>query len=318
MANKTISLDPKKSKRARIALYANPKAMAHESATKNYKISERTIRSIEEGKEVKLSTAENYSTILGYSVDELANDPALVDSRELEIDISKNQIFGPCSKKLLEDWRSHYSNEDQPPWNDLDIVRGSEREMISYVKVATLRPASLEQIVDCADDYKSQSQSFLCSQSDSHGLGGEGNQVPFIRHDLIWLLQPSIKPDKTLVEKLEQLQEGLSKANLTYPNNIAHSVESMVQRLKTSSIIKDLATALENENQLRFLYGEISSDCVDTFTKQTLEQGDFKHSQVKRKVLMLCYDFVRSSQVKYSAWRIPEAIPSEETHLSQL
>ena len=94
MANKTISLDPKKSKRARIALYANPKAMANDSGTKNYKISERTIRSIEEGKEVKLSTAENYSTILGYSVDELANDPAKSNSRELEIDISGNQIFG--------------------------------------------------------------------------------------------------------------------------------------------------------------------------------------------------------------------------------
>ena len=37
MANKTISLDPKKSKRARIALYANPKAMAHDSAVKTTK-----------------------------------------------------------------------------------------------------------------------------------------------------------------------------------------------------------------------------------------------------------------------------------------
>ena len=84
----------------------------------------------------------------------------------------------PCSENLLEDWRSHYSNEDQPPWNDLDIVRGTEREMISYVKVATLKPASLEQIVDCANDYKSCSKSFLCNKSDSHGLGGELNQVP--------------------------------------------------------------------------------------------------------------------------------------------
>ena len=58
MANKTISLDPKKSKRARIALYENPKAMAHDSETKNYKISERTIRSIEEGKDV-LRVANN-------------------------------------------------------------------------------------------------------------------------------------------------------------------------------------------------------------------------------------------------------------------
>ena len=70
--------------------------------TKNYKISERTIRSIEEGKEVKLSTAENYSTILGYSVDELANDPALVDSRELEIDISKTKFLDPAVKSYLK------------------------------------------------------------------------------------------------------------------------------------------------------------------------------------------------------------------------
>ena len=72
MANKTISLDPQKSKQARSTLYATPKAMADDSGTRNYKISERTIRSIEEGKKVKLSTAENYSTILGYGVNELA------------------------------------------------------------------------------------------------------------------------------------------------------------------------------------------------------------------------------------------------------
>ena len=94
MANKTISLDPKKSKRARTALYANLKAMAQDSGTKNYKISERTIRSIEEGKKVKLSTAENYSTILGYSVDELTNDRSEVDSTSLEIDISEAKFLG--------------------------------------------------------------------------------------------------------------------------------------------------------------------------------------------------------------------------------
>ena len=49
---------------------------------------------------------------------------------------------------------------DQPPWSDLDIVRGTEREMNSYVKVSTLKPASLEQILDCANDYKSSIKVF--------------------------------------------------------------------------------------------------------------------------------------------------------------
>ena len=102
MANKTISLDPQKSKRARIALYANPKAMANDSGTRNYKISERTIRSIEEGKKVKLSTAENYCTILGYGVNELAKSCTSRRFTNLEIDISSSQIFGSCSKNLLE------------------------------------------------------------------------------------------------------------------------------------------------------------------------------------------------------------------------
>ena len=131
MANKTISLDPKKSKRVRNALYANPKDMAQASALKNYKISERTIRSIEEGKTVKLSTAENYSAILGYSVNELAKNLPTEDLDNLELDISSTQIFGSCSKRLLENWRSHYNNDNHPPWNDLDIVRGTEREMIN-------------------------------------------------------------------------------------------------------------------------------------------------------------------------------------------
>ena len=91
MANKTISLDPEKSKRARTALYVNPYAMAQDSAVKNYKISERTIRSIEDGRTVKLSTAENYSTILGYSVEELAKNPSVEDERSLEIDISSTE-----------------------------------------------------------------------------------------------------------------------------------------------------------------------------------------------------------------------------------
>ena len=240
MAIKTISLDPKKTKRARSKLYANPKAMAQDSGAKNYKVSERTIRSIEEGKKVKLSTAENYCIIIGCGINELTKNLADEDTTSLEIDISDNQIFGSCSENLLRDWRSHYSNNDKPPWTDLDIVRGTEREMNICIKVSTLTPASHEQILHCAADYKSCSKSFLQDKSHSHGLGGEGNQVPFIRHDLIWLLQPSIKPDKTIVEKLEQLQEGLSQANLTGPENIAHSAESMVQQLKTNFMIKNL------------------------------------------------------------------------------
>ena len=156
MATKTISLDPQKSKRARSTLYANPKAMAEDSGTRNYKISERTIRSVEEGKKVKLSTAENYCTILGYGVNELAKIRTSEEVTNLEIDVSGTQIFGSCSENLLKDWRSHYSNDDKPPWSDLDIVRGTEREMSNYVKISTLVPASLEQIFDCATDYKSK------------------------------------------------------------------------------------------------------------------------------------------------------------------
>ena len=64
--------------------------------------------------------------------------------------------------------------------------------MSNYVKISTLVPASLEQIIDCATDYKSCSKSFLQNKSHSHGFGGELNQVPYINHDLIWLLQSSI------------------------------------------------------------------------------------------------------------------------------
>ena len=79
-----------------------PKAMADDSGTRNYKISERTIRSIEEGKKVKLSTAENYSTILGYGVNELAKNRTSEEVTNLEIDVSGTQIFGSCSENLLE------------------------------------------------------------------------------------------------------------------------------------------------------------------------------------------------------------------------
>ena len=75
----------------------------------------------------------------------------------------------------------------------------------------------------------------------------------------------------------------------------------MVQQLKTSFTIKNkLIQLYNNENQLRFMFGELSSDCVNTFTKKTLIQGEFQHSQVKRKVLMLCLNFVELAQVKYN------------------
>ena len=67
--------------------------MAQESAVKNYKISERTIRSIEEGKKVKLSTAENYCTIIGCSVNELTKTLEDEDKNILEFDISDSQIL---------------------------------------------------------------------------------------------------------------------------------------------------------------------------------------------------------------------------------
>ena len=308
MATKTISLDPQKSKRARSTLYANPKAMAEDSGTRNYKISERTIRSIEEGKKVKLSTAENYSTILGYGVNELAKIRTSEEVTNLEIDVSSTQIFGSCSENLLKDWRSHYSEDDKPPWSDLDIVRGTEREMSNYVKISTLVPASLEQILDCATDYKSCSKSFLQNKSHSHGFGGELNQVPYINHDLIWLLQSSISPDEMIIGKLELIQKELSVANFNSPEKVAHSAESMVQRLKTSFIIREQVNSLNNQNQLRFLFGELLSECVNTFTKKTLAQGGFEYSQVKRKVLMLCHNFIDLAQVKYKAWEVPKVI----------
>ena len=308
MATKTISLDPQKSKRARSTLYANPKAMAEDSGTRNYKISERTIRSIEEGKKVKLSTAENYSTILGYGVNELAKIHTSEEVTNLEIDVSSTQIFGSCSENLLKDWRSHYSEDDKPPWSDLDIVRGTEREMSNYVKIATLVPASLEQILDCATDYKSCSKSFLQNKSHSHGFGGELNQVPYINHDLIWLLQSSISPDEMIIGKLELIQKELSVANFNSPEKVPHSAESMVQQLKTSFIIREQVNSLNNQNQLRFLFGELLSECVNTFTKKTLAQGGFEYSQVKRKVLMLCHNTVELAQVKYNSWEVPKAI----------
>ena len=308
MANKTISLDPQKSKRARSTLYANPKAMAEDSGTRNYKISERTIRSVEEGKKVKLSTAENYCTILGYGVNELAKIRTSEEVTNLEIDVSSTQIFGSCSENLLKDWRSQYSEDDKPPWSDLDIVRGTEREMSNYVKISTLVPASLEQILDCATDYKSSSKSFLQNKSHSHGFGGELNQVPYINHDLIWLLQSSITPDEMIIGKLELIQKELSVANFNSPEKVPHSAESMVQRLKTSFIIREQVNSLNNQNQLRFLFGELLSECVNTFTKKTLAQGDFEYSQVKRKVLMLCHNTVELAQVKYNSWEVPKAI----------
>tara|TARA_Y100001934_G_scaffold264453_1_gene341443 strand:+ start:846 stop:1775 length:930 start_codon:yes stop_codon:yes gene_type:complete len=308
MATKTISLDPQKSKRARSTLYANPKAMAEDSGTRNYKISERTIRSVEEGKKVKLSTAENYCTILGYGVNELAKIRTSEEVTNLEIDVSSTQIFGSCSENLLKDWRSHYSEDDKPPWSDLDVVRGTEREMSNYVKISTLVPASLEQILDCATDYKSCSKSFLQNKSHSHGFGGELNQVPYINHDLIWLLQSSITPDEMIIGKLELIQKELSVANFNSPEKVPHSAESMVQRLKTSFIIREQVNSLNNQNQLRFLFGELLSECVNTFTKKTLAQGDFEYSQVKRKVLMLCHNTVELAQVKYNSWEVPKAI----------
>ena len=306
MANKTISLDPKKSKRARTSLYANPKLMAQESAVKNYKISERTIRSIEEGKKVKLSTAENYCIIIGYSINELTKTLEDEDTTSLGIDISDSQIFGSCGENLLKDWRSHYSNNDKPPWTDLDIVRGTEREMNICIKVSTLTPASHEQILHCAADYKSCSKSFLQDKSHSHGLGGEPKQVPYISHDLIWLLQSSIKPDETIVEKLEQIQKGLAEANSNSSEKVAHSAESMVRQLKTNSTIREQVNSLNSENQLRFMFGELSSECINTFTKKTLMQGDFEYSKIKRKVLMLCENYINLAQVKYRAWEVPK------------
>ena len=308
MANKTISLDPQKSKRARSTLYTNPKAMADDSGARNFKISERTIRSIEEGKKVKLSTAENYCTILGYGVNELAKIRTSEEVTNLEIDVSSTQIFGSCSENLLKDWRSHYSEDDKPPWSDLDVVRGTEREMSNYVKISTLVPASLEQILDCATDYKSCSKSFLQNKSHSHGFGGELNQVPYINHDLIWLLQSSITPDEMIIGKLELIQKELSVANFNSPEKVPHSAESMVQRLKTSFIIREQVNSLNNQNQLRFLFGELLSECVNTFTKKTLAQGGFEYSQVKRKVLMLCHNTVELAQVKYNSWEVPKAI----------
>ena len=80
----------------------------------------------------------------------------------------------------------------------------------------------------------------------------------------------------------------------------------MVRQLKTSSTIREQVNSLNNENQLRFMFGELSSECINTFTKKTLMQGDFEYSQIKRKVLMLCQNYVNLAHIKYRAWEVPK------------
>ena len=111
-----------------------------------------------------------------------------------------------------------------------------------------------------------------------------------------------------IIGKLELIQKELSVANFNSPEKVPHSAESMVQRLKTSFIIREQINSLNNQNQLRFLFGELLSECVNTFTKKTLAQGGFEYSQVKRKVLMLCHNTVELAQVKYNSWEVPKAI----------
>ena len=195
---------------------------------------------IEDGKKVKLSTAENYATILRCNLNELAGDLSIEEADRVTVDISSTQIFGSCSINLLRDWRSHYTIDDVPPWDDLDIVRGTEREMTKCFKSSTLKPASIDQLFNCAPEYRSTIQSFLQDGSNSHGFGGEKNQVPFIRLDLIWMVQPALNPDEIVIKKLEQVQEELSNANSSLSGQIAHSAESMIQQLKTNSKIKEL------------------------------------------------------------------------------
>ena len=127
-----------------------------------------------------------------------------------------------------------------------------------------------------------------------------------IKFDLIIMMGFTF--DEIVIKKLEQVQEELSKANSSLSGQIAHSAESMIQQLKTNSRIKELVTSLHNENQLHFLFGEMASECVDTFTKRTLKEGDFTYINVKRKVLMLCQNLIDHAQVQYSAWETPKKI----------
>ena len=122
------------------------------------------------------------------------------------------------------------------------------------------------------------------------------------------MVQPALNPDEMIIKKLELIQDELSKANSFLSGHIAHSAESMIQQLKTNSRIKELVTSLHNENQLHFLFGEMASECVDTFTKRTLKEGDFTYINVKRKVLMLCQNLIDHAQVQYSAWETPKKI----------
>ena len=100
-------------------------------------------------------------------------------------------------------------------------------------------------------------------------------KIPYISHNLIWLLQSNIQPDDTIVSKLEQIQKDFTKQILLCSERIAHSAEFVIEQLKTSSKIRELVTSLYNKNQLRFMYGELSSECVNTFTKKTLIEGNF-------------------------------------------
>lgn len=236
-------------------------------------VSDKTIRLIEQGKEVKRDTARMYATAVGAALDELEERKTVAD--RLSIDLTDKILFGKFGTESI----------GSPDGEAIEVWVGPLKD-----EVTSLVPATYNDLYKCVVQWKNSQPQANINISTGHQRVLYVNE-PMVELSLIWYADDALSITESCAECINELNMALADLkNSTEFSHSEFSLSNMISRGKRLDVIIPHIKALETQHGLHFLHGELHS--FDFWTEQ----------YVNRPMLYLCKKQISAVNVSYRSY----------------
>ena len=238
-------------------------------------VSDKTIRLIEQGKEVKRDTARMYATAIGAALDEL-EEKATVTER-LTIDLTDRILFGQFGTESI----------CSPDGEPVKVWIGPSED-----RVTPLVPATYNDLYKYVVQWKnSPPQANIHLNTSSEHIWIQYDNEPMVELSLIWYADDALSITESCAECINELNMALADLkNSTEFSHSEFSLSNLISRGKRLEVIIPHLKTLETQHGLHFLHGVLSS-------------YDFWNEKyASRPMLYLCKKQISAVNVSYRSY----------------
>ena len=295
-----LKIDGDLAQEARKTVYSTQEAMAKDSQAQSEPISERTIITIENGKEVKESTLRTYAKLIGKPLEELRSTDGQTSENEVigNIDLTKKNLFGVANKTTLGEYETFIrAFGEKPNFHTALTLLENYKDFKKLTVIANAVPVSYSKMFEAMSE-KPQ-KLFSADNNNLRASESEFDGALSIANKLIWYVQDDLVVPR---EAIDILKEFKTKVELPNPSKSDEfSVEWLTSDLEARLVGKEYIDNLEANFGLGFFYGKLESgyfvrfpksqereherdapalDCVSNCERSVLALGSIKNSSI--------------------------------------